>query len=491
MVLIKTKSVCPECKKVIDAELYDKDGIVYMRKICPEHGEFIERISDMNEFNKDLNYLDLLYEYIPSKDIPGCPYNCESCNMHQSPTVLGIIDVTNRCNLRCSYCFANAAVAGWLYEPELDIIKKQIDYLRNMNPPAPSVLFSGGEPTMREDFIDIVRYARDKKLFILVATNGYKIASSLEYTKKLAEAGPPTIYLSFDGLTDKSNKEKKNHLIIDKIIDNCKQAGIGIVLVPTILKGINDDQIWPIIKFATEHIDVIRGVNFQPISFCGRMSRDLREKERYTISDLGRDLEKQSNGIIKRRDWYPVPTVLPMTKLFESITGEKGITFSSHPLCGSATYLFKDEEGKLIPFPEFVDVDRFIRIMDKYGNELEKSSKLSRSIKMLALIKDLFSTIDNDKKPHNLKIQNLLKDVILHPGDMDALTNFHLHTLFIGTMHFQDLYNLDLERLKYCTIHYITPQCTRIPFCAYNGDLGYREKVEQRNKKEYGKTNKG
>ena len=483
--IIKTKSVCPECKEVIDAELFEKDGTIYMRKVCPTHGEFIERITDVGTLQRDSEYLKLLYKYIPSSDIPNCPYGCETCRAHKSPTVLGIVDVTNRCNLRCSYCFANAAVSGWLFEPDLETIKKEIDFLVNMDPPAPAVLFSGGEPTMREDFIDIVRYARDKGLFILIATNGYKIASSLEYTKKLAEAGPPVIYLSFDGLTDESNKEKKNHLIIEKILDHCKQAGIGVVLVPAVIKGINEDQIWPIIKFASEHMDVVRGVNFQPISFCGRMSKDAREKQRFTISDLKHTLETQSGGIIKVKDWYPIPVVLPFTKLFEGITGKKAVTFSSHPLCGEATYLFKNDDGSLIPITEFVDVDRFISLLDQYAEEIKNTNNISKSIKLLSLVNKILGTIDFDKAPKSIQFKELLKNVLLHPGDMGALTEFHTRTLFIGCMHFQDLYNLDIERLKYCTIHYITPDLTRIPFCAYNGDLGYRERVENRHRRPF------
>ncbi len=41
----------------------------------------------------------------------GCPNNCGICSDHETATVLGLIDVTNRCNLKCPVCFANAAVS--------------------------------------------------------------------------------------------------------------------------------------------------------------------------------------------------------------------------------------------------------------------------------------------------------------------------------------------------------------------------------------------
>lgn len=479
---IKTKSVCPICKKQIPAELFEKDGRVYMKKICPTHGEFIERISDLENFKRNLKYLQLLYKYIPTIDVPQCPFKCEQCNLHRSPTVLGIIDVTNRCNLRCSYCFANAAVSGRLYEPDIDTIKKQIDYLVNQNPPAPAVMFSGGEPTMRGDFLEIVRYAvHEKGLYTLVATNGYKIASSLEYAKKLAEAGPVVLYLSFDGLTDETNREKKNHLIIDKILENARKTGLSIVLVPTIIKGVNENQIWPIIKFAFENMDVVRGVNFQPVSFCGRMSKEKREKQRFTISDLKHTLSQQSDGVIKPQHWFPVPSVLPLIELYEEITGNRAVTFSTHPLCGEATYLIKDDKGNPVPLTAFIDIDKFIELIEKYNKEIKKDNSF-KEMKLLALTKDL---LQQATKIHDLplnfryKFAKLLKNIIFNPGNLKALSDFHFETLFIGTMHFQDLYNLDVERLKYCVIHYITPDLKRIPFCAYNGDLGYREKIEK------------
>ncbi|MDL5503178.1 MAG: radical SAM protein, partial [Candidatus Methanoperedens sp.] len=51
-------------------------------------------------------------------------------------------------------------------------------------------------------------------------------------------------------------------------------------------------------------------------------------------------------------------------------------------------------------------------------------------------------------------------------------------TLFIGSMHFMDLYNMDLERIKRCGVHYATPDGKIIPFCTYN--TIHREQVEKK-----------
>lgn len=53
-------------------------------------------------------------------------------------------------------------------------------------------------------------------------------------------------------------------------------------------------------------------------------------------------------------------------------------------------------------------------------------------------------------------------------GTRESLIEFHNNALFLGAMHFQDLYNMDLERLQRCAIHYALPDGRIIPFCAYN-----------------------
>ncbi|MFA5382121.1 MAG: radical SAM protein [Candidatus Micrarchaeia archaeon] len=482
---IITKSVCPHCGKEIEAKIITENNNVYEIKTCSEHGEIKERLYDLTAFNKKiLPYLKKLHEFKETEDIKECPYGCIGCTKHRTSTVLAIMEITNRCNLKCSYCFANSDATGYLYEPTYEQCIAMIDKLREQDPPCPAILISGGEPTIREDLIDMVKYARNKGMLVIIATNGYKIAGSLEYAKKLQEAGLSVIYLSFDGLYDKSNTEKKNHLIIEKIFENCRKAGnLNLMLVPAAIKGVNDDEVYEIIKFASKNSDIVRGVNFQPISFCGRMDDREREEQRYTISDLIKDISTQSNGEISENDFYPVPVVLPMINFIQTYTNQTQIAFSVHPLCGSATYIFKDEKGNLIPMPRFLNVDKFTKLLEDYVIKMEKTNKITKPLLTAALIKDITLTIDFSKVPKNLNILGLLSSIFLNNGDMQDLTNFHENTLFVGTMHFMDQYNADMERLKYCAIHYITPDLDIIPFCAYQS-FGYRQKVENKWKKD-------
>jgi hypothetical protein len=66
--------------------------------------------------------------------------------------------------------------------------------------------------------------------------------------------------------------------------------------------------------------------------------------------------------------------------------------------------------------------------------------------------------------------------------DYRSLGEFHYKALFVGTMHFQDIYNYDVERVRRCVIHYATPDEKRriVPFCSYNSGPTYREEIERK-----------
>jgi hypothetical protein len=472
-IISKTKSVCPECKKVINAKLVDDGEKIYMVKTCKEHGQFKEIVYHSDVYKR-------IKQTIPREGIvKGCPYACEACKAHKTTTILAVIDVTSRCNLNCEYCFANAN--DRCYEPTLQQLKDTISFLRGAQPLCNAILFSGGEPTLREDFFEILDHARKEHFdCLMIATNGIKLANDPSYVKELVKHGVGVIYLSFDGLDDSTNKYKKSHRYIGKLMANARKAGLQIMLVPTVAKNVNNHQVFDIIKLAIDNIDVVRGVNFQPIGFSGRAQRE--SMERYTIPDLIKDIEAQSEGQIKATDFFSVDTCRPLTDSFSALLNQDVIDFSMHPMCGMATYLFiqktqkaddrkNDGEKKILPITEFLDVEKFIGTCAKYSKELKKKKGLDKSIATARFLMDLQGSIrrKGDLIP-------LLIDLILKK-DYTSLAKFHENALFIGAMHFQDPFNMDLLRLQHCGVHYVTPEKTIIPFCAYN-NFGYREKVE-------------
>ncbi len=475
----KTRSLCPECLKVLEAEVYEENGKVMIRKTCPEHGEFVDVYwGDVKLFKKASRFRhDGLGIWTPiTKNENGCPFSCGLCNLHKSHTALLNIVLTNRCDLACWYCFFYAKRAGYVYEPTLDQIVQMVRTAKNMKPVGcNAVQLTGGEPTLRDDLIDIIKAIKAEGIdHVQLNTNGIRLALQKDFALEVRKAGVNTVYLSFDGVDEKTNP--KNIKEVPAILENCRRAELGLVLVPTVIKTVNDHQLGDIIRFAADNIDIIRGVNIQPVSLVGSMPRKEREKYRITIPDVIKRIEEQTNGEISREDFYPVPSVTPISHFVEALTGKPQYEFTCHFACGMATYVFK-EGGKLIPITRFVDVEAFFEYLDEKAEEL-KSSKI-KSLRALKSILDLRKFVDSKNAPKSLDVSRILFDVLVK-HDYTALGEFHARTLFIGMMHFQDLYNYDIERVKRCVIHYGTPDGRIIPFCAFNvlPEI-YRDKIHE------------
>ncbi len=482
----KTLSVCPVCYKRIPADIVEEDGKIMYYKTCPEHGEFKEVYwGDAELYYRFAKYLrngkGVANPQVKEAD---CPYTCGLCPLHMSNTALGLIDVTNRCNLNCWYCFANAQKQGYIYEPSLEQIEKNMDEYKNEKPIAPnSVMLAGGEPTMRDDLPEIVRMARKKGFgVVFIATNGIKIAESAKYTQELKDAGTSCLYVKYNGTTPETNFENLKY--IPDLIENCRKAHLAVVLVPTIIRGYNDQEVWPIVKYALKNVDIVRGVNFQPIAFTGGALEDKqREQQRYTIPDLIIDLEKQSGGKLPRKAFYPVPAVMPLSDLAETLGGKKGYPMAVHPHCGAGTYLWAQGEDKFTPITEIIDYDGLIKETEKLIKEAKEGKKgfLLKLKEIEFFTKTVTKYINFSKVPDKKELVSLIFNIGVK-GDFDSIVKFDEHNLFIGIMHFQDPYNIDLERLKRCSIHYITPDNKIIPFCAYNS-LRYRDENEQKFRK--------
>jgi hypothetical protein len=454
MKLIRTtKSICPICYRLIDANVYEENGAVYMEKSCAEHGTF-----------KDLCWSDYqLYKQFEAKNIEeagrreintesaaiseykGCPFDCGLCPQHESSTALGVIDVTERCNLRCPTCFAKSSGNSAEKDPDIKDIKAIINnFAANTN--AAGLQFSGGEPTLRDDLPELIAYARTKFEHVEVDTNGLKMAQSEEYCKEIESAGTSVVYLQFDGVTEAPYEKLRGRKLLDvklKAIENHRKAGPkpAIVLVPTIVKGVNDDQIGDIIKFAIENSDIIRGVNFQPVSFCGRTLPD--QNQRITVSDVIHKIEEQT-GFLHKDDFFP-PSV--MSVLLGTLgKSEVGCHFS----CGAFSYLVVDKKGKagakVEPITKYVDVER-----------LAAAYQRNRKISLFTALRSV----------HPGFLKELFIQFIKTHAYLD-LSDLHFNLLFIGSMHFMDAYNFDCARLRRCVIHYGLPDGRIVPFCSYN-----------------------
>lgn len=491
----KTESVCPECGKLLEATIYEKDGKVFMDKKCPEHGEFSDIYwSDVKAYLRAEHFA---YDGIGLKNphdkslaegenvnviISGKRVDMKSC------TALALIDLTNRCNMNCPICFANANQAGYVYEPSYEEVVAMMEALRAEEPiKCTAIQFSGGEPTVHPRLVDIIRKSKELKFAqVQVATNGIAYARNYELLKQCKLAGLNTIYLSFDGVSDDVYLQARDRKMFDiklKVIENCRRlkeeigSSPSIVLVPTLVRGVNDHQVGAIAEFAFDNADVIRGINFQPVAFTGRITKEELEKGRITLTDLTRLFGEQT-GCTVPEDWYPVPVVAPVSRFASEYLDQNKVTFTAHPHCGLATYLFKGSDGIVTPFPRFIDIKKFSDGLDALATKMENSRfKKLHAIKVLKLLN---KCIDEKEIPEGMSKAKFIKVLTSIMGNKSkkTLASFSWKVMYIGSMHFQDSYNYDVARVERCAIHYITPDLKVIPFCAYNGGPEYRAKVE-------------
>ncbi len=479
MLIKTTRSLCPTCYSVIDAKIVEEDDTIWLDRTCPSHGNFRHLYwSDARMYHRFDKY-DAVGNGIANPQNPGapansCPTACGLCNNHHSQTLLANIDLTNRCNLDCDFCFANARACGFVYEPEFDDVVRMLQVLRDEKPvPAPAVQFSGGEPTMREDLPDIIRKAKAMGFpQVQIATNGVKLAKKPNFARELKDAGLDTVYLHFDGVTTETNPFLATH---KKTLENLRKAGLGTVLVPTVIRGRNDHQLGDIIRFAIENIAFVRGVNFQPIAFTGAASDEDLQNARITIPDVLARVESQMDGILKKDDFYPVPCVLPFSDLVEAYTGRPQVRFTAHQHCGAATYVFVQKEG-VVPITRMVDVESFFESIEYMAGTLRKGGTINKYKALLAGVKGLHSSVKKGEQGNTAEFWKLIGKTLIGQN-FDALREFHWNALFIGVMHFMDRYNYDIERVQRCCIHYATPDGKLIPFCTYNSGPVYREQV--------------
>ncbi len=481
------ESICPTCRAIIVGRYFVEDGAVWMEKVCPEHGYVKDCINrDVRLYAKAMfwSFQEQCGQQYPQvADGAHCPTDCGLCNQHLSSACLANIDLTNRCNLRCPICFANAGAAGYVYEPSYDQIVAMLKQLRDLRPvPATAVQFSGGEPTIHPDFHRVLAAARDMGFSnIQIATNGIMHADPA-FAQESVEAGLHTLYLQFDGVGDEAYRQTRAApgLWAKKLacVASCRQVGLKICLVPTIVRGVTDNQVGPIIQFALDNIDVVSAISFQPVSFTGRIDPDQLQAQRYTLGDLAADIAA-ATGVEPMRDMFPLSIVQPLSELLGALTGNPKIRPSCHTDCAFGTYFLVDPDGKPYPWPKVIDVAGMFTDMSRLAAKIRARSRVTPRDK-LAILRMFRRHFNPQAAPPGLTVSKFIsslqglvdKDAGRHEGEKHTYK-----TLMCAGMHFQDGYNFDVERAKRCVILYSTPEGI-YPFCTYNCGPTYRRFIE-------------
>ncbi|MCL5429984.1 MAG: radical SAM protein [Candidatus Marsarchaeota archaeon] len=482
-VIEKTMTVCPECKLIVQGTIYKDGDNVMIRKYCPEHKWAIEKYWEDYEMYSKMKRYNYFGRGVDNPNYLGqgqnCPFDCGICERHKTHTGLANVVITNRCHLSCWYCFFYAKDGEPIYEPSVDELEKIFRNLKAAKPiPANALQITGGEPTMHPNLPEVIRRAKKAGFDqIQLNTTGINLGMNPEYAKQVKEAGCGTLYMSCDGVSARTNP--KNYWEVPMAFDSCRKAKIGVVLVPTVIRGINEHELGALINFGLNNMDVVRAVNFQPVSLVGRMPTRLREKQRITIPGAIKLVEEQTNGVIGKEHWFSVPYVGGINKFLEALSGEYKYDLSIHFACGAATYLFLDDNKKIIPITDFVDAAGMVEHLQKGVEEMRGKNRLARKAVAVKTLLQLPRFVDKAKQPKSINFSKMLMDIMLK-RNFNSMGALHSRTLFIGMMHFQDEYTYDIHRVEKCDIHYAMPDGQVLPFCTFNVfPEVYRDKIQK------------
>lgn len=456
-----TKSVCPKCLKVIPAQkVFCEEGI-YLEKTCKEHGScrtliWEGSLESYQAWGSDLKPADRLDKTY--KVDRGCPYDCGLCEAHERKGCCVLLEVTSRCNLNCPVCFAKAGGPQSL-DVSIEELGRQMDHLMAHGGPF-NLQISGGEPTVRDDLPKIFQMGREKGFsFFQLNTNGLRLAEEEGYAQTLKEAGLSCVFLQFDGLSDEVYSVLRGRSLWEKkqaAIDACERAGLGVILVPVVTPGVNEDQVGAILSYGISRMPVVRGVHFQPISYFGRCL-EAQGSYRITIPKLLSLIEEQTKGQMCAADF----------------TGGN----ATNPYCTFQANYLRQEDGSMQPmlhgtaraYATSEQARDFVARQWRGPEAADCCCEEPQGTCCCGTETEVCCENEPVKEDSGCCCCEDTAQMQLDTSSLDDfLVKRHNNTFAVSGMLFQDAYNLDLDRLRRCYILETDSRYGMVPFCAYN-----------------------
>jgi uncharacterized radical SAM superfamily Fe-S cluster-containing enzyme len=475
-----TGSLCPDClaagdraRMVVPMVVYEHDGEIRLRKRCPDHGTQSDVVwRDAESYHRARRWDERArHPAVPDRETGGPDATaadgddaCDTggCCGSSVATGIGNITVTNRCDRSCHYCFFYAESGEPLHEPTTGEVREMAATLA-ADGGIGAIQLTGGEPTVREDIVDLVAIASEYADQVLLNSHGARFMHDPGLAHRISDAGARGLYTSFDGVDPETNY--KSYWEFPHALSACRDAGMCAMLVPTVVGGWNDDGLGDIVRFGAANADTVCGVNFQPVSFVGRLSEGMRADQRVTISDVIDRIEDQTGGAVPRQAWLPLPVYYTVSEFLRQWTDEGLYGVTSSYTSWMMTMVFRDGD-ELVPITDVVDVAGLLAairdVIDDYGWTPAGLDKARAGKRLLGELGELLGPHADD-----LDVSTLVREAI--DGDFAAsVGDLYDDVLPLGVRHFQDPYNYDLDRVSDCDVHYAMPDGEVVPFSLYN-----------------------
>jgi len=254
------------------------------------------------------------------------------------------VSVTDRCNLRCTYCAGEGH--DFIPHPEILRYEEILDLISMaVNVGVEKIRFTGGEPFVRKGFADFMVDAASRfpEVDLCVTTNATLIGDHVE---RLAAAGVRRVNISLDTLDQAKFAKITGHDQYSKVrtnIDRCLSAGMKVKVNAVAMKGFNDVELPDFVKFATDNAIDMRFIEFMPVGLDTGWKDDSVWKAEDILDQAGKlaELAPSGNGSGKQNG---------PARVFD-IVGGKGrlglISPYTNHFCGTCNRLRLTSDGTL------------------------------------------------------------------------------------------------------------------------------------------------
>lgn len=295
------------------------------------------------------------------------------------------ISVTQRCNFRCLYCMPKIP---FNHQPKENLLSFEELFLFvkvAIDEGIEKIRITGGEPLLRKDLSVFIKMINDykKDLDLAITTNGFLLK---DFAKDLKDAGLKRLNISLDTLESKKAKILAQKDVLDSVlagIDEALSVGLKVKLNTVVLKGLNDDELIPLLEFAKSKNIQIRFIEFmENIHAYGKLQGLKRDE---IIQILSR---KYQVKLIKKAEKAPV-----------SIYSADGYEFGiidphSHEFCDSCNRIRLSAEGLLIPclyFDEALSIKEAVR-----KGDINAAANILQEVLRNKPEKNRWSVVDNE-----------------------------------------------------------------------------------------------
>jgi len=357
-ILRKTKSYCPECLKVLDSRVVEDDGLLFIVKECPEHGNFKESF-----IWEDKQTDETMINLTP--------------NIKQQPNGL-ILNITSDCNMKCRFCYENTAMKQGYHLNIKDIEKKLKNFKGKL------IYLSGGEPTTHKDFFKIVRFIKNKGYEVIVLSNG-KMFSKEDFTKMAKKAGVDAVVIGLDSLNNDTLKFFKGEYALDFKLDaitNLEKYDIVVVLYVMCIRGRNLEDLSDLVRFAIKH-NTIKRINFVPPWERGKRSK-IHDK--VTVNDILQEIKNNFN--MTKKDFLEFSVFLHL--IYDVLNKFRRKNINIEAICHLKIWFICFNESEIIPLNHMFDIKK-MNIFLKSLKDADSFTEFLKSFKyfpLLSLIQD-------------------------------------------------------------------------------------------------------